>query len=210
MARIELVDVCKTLTDRGRHPDRHDHDFQPAPSPAGDAEDSRVFTMQHVDLTVSDGETMVVLGPSGCGKSTLLRIIAGLIKVDSGQVLYDGEPVEDLSPGERGIGMVFQNYSLYPNMTSKDNVRSFFRFRKRTPQLEALEEEKLQRTCDLMGVELTHLFNRMPKTLSGGEQQRVAIARCVTRDARVFLVDEPFSNLDQHCASDTGSTSRSS
>jgi ABC-type sugar transport system ATPase subunit len=126
-----------------------------------------------------------------------LRIISGLMPVDSGEVLYDGVPVTDLSPAERRVGMVFQNYSLYPNLSSRENVRSFFRFRKHTPEMDALERAKYERTCELMGVELTHLLDRMPKSLSGGEQQRVAIARCVTRDAAVFLVDEPFSNLDQ-------------
>ena len=177
---MDLVDVGKTLREGDRA------------SKTGQA-----FTIKHLDLTVPDGQTMVVLGPSGCGKSTLLRIIAGLIKVDSGEVRYDGVNVNDLEPGARQVGMVFQNYALYPNRTSRENIRSFFWFRKRTPELAELERAKLQRTSDLMGVELEYLLDRMPKTLSGGEQQRVAIARCITREAAVFLVDEPFSNLDQ-------------
>jgi multiple sugar transport system ATP-binding protein len=182
VARVDLVDVSKTLR-------------------PGDAKskraNSREFSIKHLDLSIPDGQTMVVLGPSGCGKSTLLRIIAGLIPVDSGEVRYDDVSVNDLEPAARQIGMVFQTFALYPNRTSRDNVRSFFWFRKKTPELGALERAKLERTSQLMGVELEHLLDRMPKTLSGGEQQRVAIARCITREAALFLVDEPFSNLDQ-------------
>jgi ABC-type sugar transport system ATPase subunit len=140
---------------------------------------------------------MVVLGPSGCGKTTLLKLIAGLIPLDSGQVRFNGINVRDVSTGERRIGMVFQNYALYPHFTSRTNILSYFLFRKKTPQLNALAAEKYRRTSELMGVELEHLLDRMPTTLSGGEKQRVALGRCITRNAEVFLVDEPFANLDQ-------------
>ncbi len=93
--------------------------------------------------------------------------------------------------------MVFQNYALYPHFTSKTNVLSYFLFRKKTPELNALAAAKYQRTSELMGVELAHLLDRKPTTLSGGEKQRVALGRCITRDATLFLVDEPFANLDQ-------------
>jgi ABC-type sugar transport system ATPase subunit len=179
MARIDLVDVCKTLRE-----------------PAGGAHRSS-FSIRDVTLRVPDGKTLVILGPSGCGKTTLLKIIAGLIPHDSGAVRYDDVDVKDVSPGERRIGMVFQNYALYPHMSSRTNVLSYFMFRRKTPELDELKRAKYERTSALMGVELTQLLDRRPTTLSGGEKQRVAMGRCITRDARLFLVDEPFANLDQ-------------
>src|SRR6516162_9195302 len=140
---------------------------------------------------------MVVLGPSGCGRTTLLKLIAGLLQPDSGDVLFDDADMKDVGPGERRIGMVFQNYALYPHLVSRTNVRSYFLFRKKTAALDALARAKFERTSALMGVELAYLLDRKPTTLSGGEKQRVALGRCITRDAAVFLVDEPFANLDQ-------------
>jgi ABC-type sugar transport system ATPase subunit len=140
---------------------------------------------------------MVILGPSGCGKTTLLKIIAGLIPPDAGVVRYDHAEMKDVPPEARRIGMVFQNYALYPHYTARTNILSYFLFRKKTPELNALAKAKYQRTSELMGVELSHLLDRKPPTLSGGEKQRVALGRCITRDAQVFLVDEPFANLDQ-------------
>jgi multiple sugar transport system ATP-binding protein len=176
MARIELRQVRKELDgDRG----------------------SRGFILGELDLELPDGQVTAILGPSGCGKSTLLRLVAGLIRPDSGLVLYDGVDVDEAPPGERKIGMVFQNYALYPNFDNKENVLSYFLFRKKTPELEREKEELYRRTAELLGVEIEQLMGRMPKGLSGGEQQRVAIARCITRDPRLFLLDEPFSNLDQ-------------
>ncbi len=140
---------------------------------------------------------MVILGPSGCGKSTLLRIIAGLIQPDSGEVRYDGVDVKDIPPGQRRIGMIFQSYALYPHLTSKTNILSYFYFRKKTPELDAEEKAKYQRTSELIGVDIEYLEDRKPTTLSSGEKQRIALGRCITRDPAVFLLDEPFSNLDQ-------------
>ena len=177
MARIELIDVCKTLDEGGRR--------------------GSTFRIQDLSLTVPDGRTLVILGPSGCGKTTLLKLIAGLVTPDAGRVRYNGIDVNDTGPGERRIGMVFQNYALYPHLTSRTNVLSYFLFRKKTPELGALAKAKFQRTSELMGVELAHLLDRKPPTLSGGEKQRVAVARCITRDPALFLLDEPFSNLDQ-------------
>lgn len=176
MATIELIDVSKTLRDSAK---------------------GSTFSIENLNLTIPDGQTMVVLGPSGCGKTTLLKIIAGLIPPDSGEVRYDGVNVNDLTPGQRRLGMIFQNYALYPHFTSKTNVLSYFLFRKKTPELNALAAAKYQRTSELMGVELQYLLDRKPTTLSGGEKQRVALGRCITRDATLFLVDEPFANLDQ-------------
>ena len=182
MARVDLVDVCKTLRD----------------PEAGRARGGRAtFSIRDLSLRIPDGKTMVVLGPSGCGKTTLLKIIAGLIPPDSGHVRYDDVDVKDVPPGDRRIGMVFQNYALYPHVTSRTNVLSYFMFRKKTPTLDAVARAKYERTSELMGVELTQLLDRKPPTLSGGEKQRVALGRCITRDATLFLVDEPFANLDQ-------------
>jgi ABC-type sugar transport system ATPase subunit len=176
VARIDLVSVGKTLRDAGARAS---------------------FAIEDLTLRVPDGKTMVVLGPSGCGKTTLLKIIAGLIPPDTGVVRYDDVDVADVRPGDRRIGMIFQSYALYPHMTSRTNVLAYFLFRKKTPELSALQREKYRRTSELMGVELAYLLDRKPTTLSGGEKQRVALGRCITRDARVFLVDEPFANLDQ-------------
>jgi ABC-type sugar transport system ATPase subunit len=170
MAQIELLDVSKSLD---------------------------AFQIRELSLTIPNGRTLVILGPSGCGKTTLLKLIAGLIAPDAGRIRYDGVDMQETRPGERRIGMVFQNYALYPHMDARTNVLSWFHFRKKTPELEADKKAKYQRTSELMGVELEHLLDRKPPTLSGGEKQRVAVARCITRDPALFLMDEPFSNLDQ-------------
>jgi ABC-type sugar transport system ATPase subunit len=185
MARIDLVDVCKTLRD----PDTF--------TALGRGGRGSAFSIRDLSLRIPDGKTMVVLGPSGCGKTTLLKIIAGLIPPDSGHVRFDDVDATDLPPGRRRIGMVFQGYALYPHLTSRTNVLSYFMFRKSTPELDAVKKAKYQRTSELMGVDLEHLLDRKPPRLSGGEKQRVALGRCITRDANLFLVDEPFANLDQ-------------
>ena len=157
---------------------------------------SRPFSLA-VDLAVREGETLVVLGPSGCGKTTLLKLVAGLEKPDEGRILYNGWDVADIPPGERHIGMVFQSYALFPHFTSRANILSYFLFRPKTPELDAEARRRFQRTSDLLGVEIEYLLDRKPGRLSGGEKQRVALGRCITRDPAVFLLDEPFANLDQ-------------
>jgi multiple sugar transport system ATP-binding protein len=198
MARIDLIDVSKTLGDRDKRWPR-------PPLAAGEPDSALVrnghrtsaFSIRHLNLRIPDGQTLVVLGPSGCGKTTLLRIIAGLIAPDSGEVRYDDVDMREVHPGHRRIGMVFQNYALYPHLSSRRNILSYFMFRKKTPELDAMAAARYQRTAELMGVELAHLLDRKPPTLSGGEKQRVALGRCITRDPALFLLDEPFSNLDQ-------------
>jgi len=199
MAWIDLVNVCKTLKDRERGAFASPvvppvHDVVSAPSGAGRGS---AFSIQNLNLRIPDGKTTVILGPSGCGKTTLLRMIAGLIEPDSGEVRYDGVDVKHVHPGDRRIGMVFQNYALYPHLISRTNVLSYFLFKKKTPEMTAMAKAKYQRTSELMGVELAYLLDRKPTTLSGGEKQRVALGRCITRDPALFLLDEPFSNLDQ-------------
>ncbi len=199
MAKIDLVNLNLTLSSRFRPLEKTTSRIingffgrsSEEPEPV-----SGTFSLKDINLTIPDGKTMVILGPSGCGKTTLLRVISGLLKPDSGQVLYNGEDLTNLAPRDRGIGMVFQSYALYPNYSAKQNILSFFMFRKKTPEMDQQAQEKFERTSKLMGVELEHLLGRMPANLSGGERQRVALARCITRDPILFLMDEPFSNLD--------------
>ena len=152
-----------------------------------------VTAMDHVNLTIPDGQTIAILGPSGCGKSTLLRVVAGLIPDHSGKVYYDDQDVTEIPPKDRYIGMVFQNYALYPHFESKGNLNFFFQVRN-APDEEA--EERIRTTSEMMGIGFKELLGRKPGTLSGGQQQRVAIARALVRNPRLFLFDEPLSNLD--------------
>jgi ABC-type sugar transport system ATPase subunit len=146
-----------------------------------------------VSLSIADGETISLVGSSGSGKSTLLKVIAGLEFPDSGTVSFNGTDVTQVRPQERGVGMVFQDYALYPSMKSKGNLAYYFEVHDRT---EEEAERRMRETADRMGVGFEHLLGRVPTTLSGGEQQRVAIARCIVRDPQLFLMDEPISNLD--------------
>lgn len=173
MANVDLLKICKSFTGK-----------------------TGSFSIRDLDLKIPDGKTMVILGPSGCGKTTLLRLIAGLDKPDSGEVRFDGVNVNGLEPKDRKLGMVFQNYALFPHMTSRKNMMTFFLFKKKTPELDRDAEEKFRKTSELLGVEIEYLLDREPKKLSGGEKQRVAIGRCITRDPSLFLLDEPFSALD--------------
>ena len=151
----------------------------------------KITALSGVDLHVEDGEFCVLLGPSGCGKSTLLNIIAGLILQDEGTVLLDGEPVDRLAPRDRDVAMVFQSYALYPHMTVAQNLGFGLRMR-RTPK-QTIQSQVLE-AARLLGIE--DLLDRKPRELSGGQRQRVAMGRALVRRARVFLLDEPLSNLD--------------
>jgi multiple sugar transport system ATP-binding protein len=144
-----------------------------------------------VDLTIARGEFCVFVGPSGCGKSTLLRMIAGLEEVTEGEIRIGGQDVTWAEPSARGIAMVFQNYALYPHLTVAQNI-GFGLSLARLPRAEI--EAKVRVAADTL--QLTHLLDRKPKALSGGQRQRVAIGRAIVRDPRVFLFDEPLSNLD--------------
>ncbi len=184
MANIRLRGVALSLGGPGRER-----------TPRG-SRSTRRFAIDGLDLDIPHARTTVVLGPSGCGKSTLLRVIAGLLEPTSGQVLYDGDDVSRVPPGERMIGYIFQNYALYPHFTVRENITSFFRFRRQTPELDSRREQCLRRTSELLDVDISYLLDRSPRGLSGGEKQRVALGRCITREPRLFLLDEPFSNLD--------------
>jgi multiple sugar transport system ATP-binding protein len=136
-------------------------------------------------------EFVALVGPSGCGKSTLLRMVAGLEEISGGEIRVDGRVVNELTPRERNIAMVFQNYALYPHMTVRDNMGFSLKLRK-APQ--ALITEKINWAAGILGLEA--LLDRLPANLSGGQRQRVAMGRAIVRDSQVFLFDEPLSNLD--------------
>jgi len=144
-----------------------------------------------VDLDIEDGEFIVIVGPSGCGKSTMLRMIAGLETVTSGEVLIDGQVVNKLEPMDRNIAMVFQNYALYPHMSVFDNMAYGLKNRKMDRKL---IQEKVEQAAETL--QLDGLLKRKPSELSGGQRQRVAMGRAIVRNPKVFLFDEPLSNLD--------------
>lgn len=142
-------------------------------------------------LHVRDGELLVLVGPSGCGKSTALRLLAGLETVTRGEICIGDEVVNDMTPQQRNIAMVFQNYALYPHMSVRRNLA----FPLRMQKLSATEKQKrVAWAAELL--QLSELLDRMPRQLSGGQRQRVAMGRAIVREPRVFLMDEPLSNLD--------------
>jgi multiple sugar transport system ATP-binding protein len=144
-----------------------------------------------LSLEIRDGEFVVLVGPSGCGKTTALRMVAGLEDISDGTVKIGGRVVNDLTPKERDIAMVFQNYALYPHLTVADNIGFGLRLRK-TPKQEV--NQRVEWAAKLLG--LTPYLQRRPKELSGGQRQRVAMGRAIVRQPQVFLMDEPLSNLD--------------
>ena len=150
-----------------------------------------VHVIKGIDLDIRNKDFIVFVGPSGCGKSTLLRLVAGLEDITSGKMMFDGEEVNELAPAERGIAMVFQSYALYPHMSVYENMA----FGLKLAKVDASGvEERVKKAAGILQIE--HLLDRKPKQLSGGQRQRVAIGRAIVRDPRVFLFDEPLSNLD--------------
>ncbi|CDF94604.1 MULTISPECIES: ABC transporter ATP-binding protein [unclassified Pseudomonas] len=147
--------------------------------------------LRDVSLDIAAGEFVVFVGPSGCGKSTLLRLIAGLDSICAGDLLIDGRRVNDLEPRERGVGMVFQSYALYPHMTVYDNISFGLKLAK--TEKTSLRERVLK-TAQIL--QLDKLLQRKPKELSGGQRQRVAMGRAMAREPDILLFDEPLSNLD--------------
>jgi len=147
--------------------------------------------VKNMDLTIKDGEFMILVGPSGCGKSTALRMIAGLEDITEGDLLIGGERVNDLEPRDRDIAMVFQNYALYPHMSVRDNMGFALKLAK-VPQSQI--NSKVEEAAKIL--DLTQHLERKPANLSGGQRQRVAMGRAIVRDPKSFLMDEPLSNLD--------------
>ena len=150
-----------------------------------------VRVLHDIDLDITTGELIVFVGPSGCGKSTLLRMIAGLEKISGGTLEIDGQIVNDVPPSQRGIAMVFQSYALYPHMTVYDNMAFSLKI---AGFDRASIDQKVRAAADKL--QLTNFLDRLPKALSGGQRQRVAIGRSIVRDPKVYLFDEPLSNLD--------------
>jgi len=150
-----------------------------------------VRAVNSINLTVEDREFMVLVGPSGCGKSTTLRMIAGLEEITGGTITIDGRVVNNVLPKDRDIAMVFQNYALYPHMSVYDNMAFGLKLRK-FPKAEI--DARVREAATMLG--LTDYLERKPKALSGGQRQRVAVGRAIVRKPKVFLFDEPLSNLD--------------
>ncbi|MCI8439115.1 MAG: sn-glycerol-3-phosphate ABC transporter ATP-binding protein UgpC [Oscillospiraceae bacterium] len=178
----------------------HSNDDKKKKKKAGDAPskktnlqitDKGVVAVQEFNLDIADQEFIVLVGPSGCGKSTTLRMVAGLEEISEGQLLIDGKVVNDVAPKDRDIAMVFQSYALYPHMTVYDNMAFSLKLKK-VPKDEI--DRKVKEAAEILGI--TQYLERKPKALSGGQRQRVAIGRAIVREPKVFLMDEPLSNLD--------------
>src|SRR5213082_1992137 len=144
-----------------------------------------------LDLNITDGEFMVLVGPSGCGKTTALRMLAGLEEISGGEIRIGERVVNDLTPKERDIAMVFQSYALYPHMTVEQNLAFGLKLRK-MPKQEV--SERVRRAANILQIE--EFLKRKPRALSGGQRQRVAMGRAIVREPQAFLMDEPLSNLD--------------
>ena len=158
-------------------------------------DNSEVIAVNNFTFEIPDGKLVGLLGPSGCGKSTTLYMISGLQKPTSGKIFFGDEDVTDLSPENRGIGLVFQNYALYPHMTVKQNI--LFPLQNLKGEDKMTKEQMLERAYEAAKlVQIDELMDRKPSELSGGQQQRVAIARALVKMPRVLLLDEPLSNLD--------------
>ena len=148
-------------------------------------------SVDDLNLDIKDGEFLVLVGPSGCGKSTTLRMLAGLEEVNKGRILIGGKDVTTMQPKDRDIAMVFQNYALYPHMTVADNMGFALKIAG-TPKEEI--RKRVEKAAEIL--DLTEYLDRKPKALSGGQRQRVAMGRAIVREPKVFLMDEPLSNLD--------------
>ena len=184
----------------------------------GRGENQPVEVIRQLDLTIQDGEFLVLVGPSGCGKSTLLRLLAGLDSPTDGEIRIGDRPITGLRPAQRDVAMVFQSYALYPHLSVRDNLSFGLRRSRARTNLQQLQDQLHRRTRGLpqplripsqreskieqrvndvaAALELDHLLDRRPKELSGGQKQRVALGRAMARQPAVFLMDEPLSNLD--------------
>jgi len=153
--------------------------------------DNKVTAVHDFNLEIADKEFIVLVGPSGCGKSTTLRMVAGLEDISEGDLFIDGERMNDVEPKDRNIAMVFQSYALYPHMTVYENMAFSLKLQK-VPKDEI--DRKVREAAEIL--DITQYLDRKPKALSGGQRQRVAIGRAIVRNPKVFLMDEPLSNLD--------------
>ncbi|MDC5840839.1 sn-glycerol-3-phosphate ABC transporter ATP-binding protein UgpC [Vibrio europaeus] len=148
-------------------------------------------TLKGIDINIDSGEFLILVGPSGCGKSTLMNTIAGLENISSGEIVIDGNDVSEVEPKDRDIAMVFQSYALYPNMTVRGNIEFGLKIRKMPKQEIDAEVERVAAM-----LQIDHLLDRKPSQLSGGQRQRVAMGRALARRPKLYLFDEPLSNLD--------------
>lgn len=153
--------------------------------------DEKIVAVKDFSLQISDKEFIVLVGPSGCGKSTILRMIAGLEEMTNGNVYIDDKKVNDISPKDRDVAMVFQNYALYPHMSVYDNLAFGLKMRKYN---KSDINNRVQQAAEILNIQ--DILDRKPKALSGGQRQRVALGRAIVRQPKVFLFDEPLSNLD--------------
>jgi multiple sugar transport system ATP-binding protein len=151
----------------------------------------QVTAVEDLNLDIPDGQFMTLVGPSGCGKSTTLNMLAGLEAVTEGDIYLDGDRITRMAPGDRDIAMVFQSYALYPHMSVRDNLGFALKIRDEPRQTII---ERVDRAANMLGI--TELLGRKPRQLSGGQRQRVALGRALVREPRLFLLDEPLSNLD--------------
>ena len=187
MADLKLVNVKKV------YPWESASEKKKALANPGNLEytDEGVVAVSDFNLTIADKEFIVLVGPSGCGKSTTLRMIAGLEDISSGEIYIGDKLVNDVAPKDRDIAMVFQNYALFPHMTVYENMAFSLKMR-HTPK--DIIDKKVREAAEILGI--TEYLDRKPKALSGGQRQRVAIGRAIVREPKVFLMDEPLSNLD--------------
>ena len=195
MADVKLVNVKKIypfVSGEEKKSKKKKKDDEPVKEKANlQITDKGVVAVQEFNLDIADKEFIVLVGPSGCGKSTTLRMIAGLEEISEGELYIDGKLVNDVAPKDRDIAMVFQNYALYPHMTVYDNMAFSLKLKK-VPKDEI--DRKVKEAAEIL--DITQYLNRKPKALSGGQRQRVAIGRAIVRNPKVFLMDEPLSNLD--------------
>lgn len=185
MAQIRIENLKITIYDLKLSPRVFTFPVQKSPS--------REIIFENLNLEINDGEILAILGPTGCGKTTLLRFIAGLVKPTDGRIYFDNIDFTEVKTKDRKIGMVFQDYALYPHYTSKGNLAFKFLL-KRIPESEI--DEKVKETSKILGVGFESLLYKFPKNLSMGEKQKVALGRCIIGNPNVMLLDEPLSNLD--------------